>query len=148
MERNSEIVLGLSCSPSLTVFHVSALTGDWQNEIRKQTNSLTRGEPSKWSKSHAKSPERRLHLVCQRNTKEPLAVNTDFPGGSVVKILPAKQKRGFDPWVWKVPWRREWLPIPVFLAAKSHGLRRLAGYSPRDHRVRPNRATQITNVQQ
>ena len=119
-----------------------------QNEIRKQTNSLTRGEPSKWSKSHAKSPERRLHLVCQRNTKEPLAVNTDFPGGSVVKTLPAKQKRGFDPWVGKVPWRREWLPIPVFLAAKSHGLRRLAGYSPRDHRVRPNRATQITNVQQ
>ena len=22
---------------------------------------------------------------------------------------------GFDPWVGKIPWRREWLPTPVFL---------------------------------
>ena len=21
----------------------------------------------------------------------------------------------FDPWIGKIPWRREWLPIPVFL---------------------------------
>ena len=25
---------------------------------------------------------------------------------------------GFDPWVWKIPWRREWQPIPVFLPGK------------------------------
>jgi len=28
---------------------------------------------------------------------------------------------GFYPWVGKIPWRREWLPIPVFLPAESHG---------------------------
>ena len=28
-------------------------------------------------------------------------------------------------------WRREWLPIPVFLLGESHGQRSLAGYSPR-----------------
>ena len=36
----------------------------------------------------------------------------------------------FDPWVRKIPWRREWLPIPVFVPRESHGQRSLAGYSP------------------
>ena len=27
----------------------------------------------------------------------------------------------FDPWVGKIPWRRKWLPVPVFLPGKSHG---------------------------
>ena len=30
---------------------------------------------------------------------------------------------GFDPWVRKIPWRREWQPTPVFLPGKSHGQR-------------------------
>ena len=29
----------------------------------------------------------------------------------------------FDPWIGKIPWRRERLPIPVFLPGKSHGQR-------------------------
>ena len=28
------------------------------------------------------------------------------------------------------PWRREWLPPPVFLPGEFHGQRNLAGYSP------------------
>ena len=24
------------------------------------------------------------------------------------------RKTWFDPWVEKIPWRREWLPIPIF----------------------------------
>ena len=36
----------------------------------------------------------------------------------------------FDPWVWKIPWRREWQPTPVFSPGESHGQRSLAGYSP------------------
>jgi len=40
------------------------------------------------------------------------------------------KKCGFDPWVGKIPWRRKWQPTPVFLPVKSHGQRRLAGYSP------------------
>ena len=27
----------------------------------------------------------------------------------------------FDPWVWKIPWRRKWLLTPVFFPGKSHG---------------------------
>ena len=37
---------------------------------------------------------------------------------------------GFDPWVRKIPWRREWLHTPVFLPGKSQGQRSQAGYSP------------------
>ena len=32
---------------------------------------------------------------------------------------------GFNPWVWKIPWRRRWQPTPVFLPGKSHGQRSL-----------------------
>ena len=56
--------------------------------------------------------------------------NKLFPGGSVVKNLPAKQKTQFAPWVGKIPWRRKWQPIPVFLLGKSHGQRNLVGYNP------------------
>ena len=27
----------------------------------------------------------------------------------------------FEPWVGKIPWRREWQPTPVFLPEESHG---------------------------
>ena len=37
----------------------------------------------------------------------------------MVKNLPAR----FDPWVGKIPRRREWLPTPVFLPGESHGQR-------------------------
>ena len=53
-----------------------------------------------------------------------------FLGGSAVKNLPAMQRPRFSPWVGKVPWRRNWLPAPVFLPGESHGQRSLAGYSP------------------
>ena len=40
----------------------------------------------------------------------------------------------YDPWVRKIPWRREWLPISVFLPRESHGQRSLPGYSPQVHK--------------
>ena len=36
----------------------------------------------------------------------------------------------FDPWVGKIPWRKEWQPTPVFLPGEFHGQMSLAGYSP------------------
>ena len=36
----------------------------------------------------------------------------------------------FDPWVWKIPWRRAWPPSPVFLPGESHWQKSLVGYSP------------------
>ena len=54
----------------------------------------------------------------------------------MVKNLPAMRQieSGFYPWVVNIPWRREWQPTLVFLPEKSHGQRRLAGYSPRGHK--------------
>ena len=44
------------------------------------------------------------------------------------------RRPGFDPWVRKIPWRREWLPTPVFLPGESHGQRSVEGYSPPGHK--------------
>ena len=46
----------------------------------------------------------------------------------------AIQETGFDPWVRKIPWRKEWQLIPVFLPGKFHGQRSLVGYSPWGHK--------------
>ena len=37
---------------------------------------------------------------------------------------------GFDPRVGKIPWRRRWQPIPVFLPGESHRQRKLERCSP------------------
>ena len=66
------------------------------------------------------------------------------PGSSVYGFIQARilyclsclqcRRHGFDPWVRKIPWRRTWLPTPVFLSGESHGQRILAGYSPQGHK--------------
>ena len=35
------------------------------------------------------------------------------------------QRPGFDPWIRKILWRREWIPIPLFLPGESLGQRSL-----------------------
>ena len=52
-----------------------------------------------------------------------------FPGGWDSKVCLQCGRPGFEPWVRKIPWRREWLPTPVFLPGESHGQRNLVGYS-------------------
>ena len=39
------------------------------------------------------------------------------------------KRRGFDPWVSKIPWGRAWQPTLVFLPGESHGQRSPVGYS-------------------
>ena len=43
----------------------------------------------------------------------------------LVRIWLQCRRPGFDPWVGKIPWRRERLPTPVFWPEECHGL-----YSP------------------
>ena len=54
--------------------------------------------------------------------------------GSEVKNPPAIllecRRLGFDPWVAKIRWRREWQHTLVFLPGEFQGQRSLAGYSP------------------
>ena len=44
------------------------------------------------------------------------------------------KKRGFDPWVGKIPRRRAWQPTPVFLPGEPHGQRSLVRYSLWGHK--------------
>ena len=43
-----------------------------------------------------------------------------------------RRRPEFDPWVRKIPWRREWqpTPTPVLLLGEFHGQRSVVGYSP------------------
>ena len=56
-----------------------------------------------------------------------------FSGGASYKAPTCHFRRHkryeFDPWVGKIPWRRTWQPIPVFLPGEFQGQRSLAGYS-------------------
>ena len=55
-----------------------------------------------------------------------------FPSGAVAKNVCQHRRfkrRGFNPWVWKIPWRRAWQPTLVFLSGKFHG-QSLAVYLP------------------
>ena len=69
----------------------------------------------------------------------------------MVKNLPAVQETWFDPWVWKIPWRRDWLPTPVFVPGEFHGQRRLEGYSPwsckeSDTAEQPTQSSQVVDL--
>ena len=63
-----------------------------------------------------------------------------FPEGTSGKEPTCQYRRHkrckFDPWVGKIPWRRKWQPIPVFLPQEFHGQRSLVGYTV--HRVTKN----------
>ena len=68
----------------------------------------------------------------------PLYENTiiclGFPGGTSGKEHTSQcrrqKRRGFNPWVGKIPWSRAWQPTLVFLPGESHGQRSLVGFSP------------------
>ena len=53
----------------------------------------------------------------------------NFPGGSVGKESTCRRHRRFTFYLWveKIPWRKAWQPIPVFLPGQSHGQKSLEG---------------------
>ena len=54
-----------------------------------------------------------------------------MPGFPAAQKNSAVMRRlGFNPWVGKTPWGKEWQFTPVFLLGESHGQRSLAGCSP------------------
>ena len=55
-----------------------------------------------------------------------------FPVAHPVKDLPAIGKPGFDPWVGKIPWRRERLLTPVSWPREFHGLHSPWGHKESD----------------
>ena len=63
----------------------------------------------------------------------------------MVQNLPTMRETWFDPWVKKIPWRREWLPTPIFLPEELHGQRSLVCYSPWG-RKESDRTEQLTHT--
>ena len=61
----------------------------------------------------------------------------DFPGGSVVKNLPAMQETQ-ETWVQSLgredPWRRHGNPLQYSCLENPHGHQSLVGYSPQDRK--------------
>ena len=51
-----------------------------------------------------------------------------------VKDLPVMQETRVQYLGQKIPWRREWLPTPVFLPGEFYGQRRLTDYSVWGHK--------------
>ena len=51
-----------------------------------------------------------------------------------VKNLPAVQETQVRSLGWEIPWKRQWLRIPVFLPGDFHGQRSLVGHSPWGHK--------------
>ena len=45
-----------------------------------------------------------------------------------------RKRRGFNPWIRKIPCRREWQPTLVFLPGEFHEQKSLAGYCPWGHK--------------
>ena len=52
-----------------------------------------------------------------------LTTHCGFPDGSVIKNPPAMQETQVQSLSQKIPWRRKWLPTPLFLPEKSHAQR-------------------------
>ena len=50
-------------------------------------------------------------------------------GAQTVKICLQCRRPEFDPWIGKIPWRREWQSTPVFLLGEFLGQRSLVGYT-------------------
>ena len=69
-------------------------------------------------------------------TSDPL-YSLGFPGGTVIKNLPAKAgdtgDAGLISGSGRSPGVGKWQHSPVFLPRKFHGQRSLSGYSPWDH---------------
>ena len=67
-------------------------------------------------------------ILVQRSSQVMLVVKNPLTNAGDIK------RCRFNPWVGKIPWRREWQPTPVVLPGESHGQRSLAGYSPWGHK--------------
>ena len=46
---------------------------------------------------------------------------------SIESVIPSP---GFNPWIRKIPWRREQQPTPIFLPGEFHGQKSFMGHSP------------------
>ena len=66
-----------------------------------------------------------LQSMGSKRVGHDLATEVDSLVAQLVRICLQCRRPGFDPWVGKIPWRRERPPTPVLWPGEFHGL-----YSP------------------
>ena len=76
---------------------------------------------------HTGVREQILYFVKFSSWKD-LHLKLGFSGGSDDKESACNA--GFNPWVRKIPWRREWQSVPVFSPGELHGHMSLVDDSP------------------
>ena len=78
----------------------------------------------KWCTLKKKFGFRLLSTMCGWFSLIYLSVQTTRASlvAKLVEHQPQCRRPGFDPWVGKIPWRRDRLPTPVFWPGESHGL--------------------------
>jgi len=133
---------GLLChSPWVTKSQTQL--GDWTTTIRL---CLARSEAALLASSHDHHLQQQYVFNMHPYISQVLLVV------QMVRIYPHCGRPRFNPWVGKIPWKREWLSIPsshwewlpipsshweslpVFLLGEFHGQRSLMGYSPWCHK--------------
>ena len=114
----------------------SSLARAWKKGQRKEERSiLVEGFPgsSAGKESTLNAGDMGLIPGSGRSTGEGIGYPLQYSWVSLmaqlVKNPSASGRLGFDPWVGKIPWRREWLLTPVFQPREFHGL-----YSPWGHK--------------
>ena len=130
---------------SLGVWDQSAsMVGCYSSRERRKSSSFFL---FLWRQSHQGAPSLEPHLNLIASLRPPLQMpshrglelqhvnygrtqTVGFPGSSSGKELSCQRRRckriGFDPWVRKIPWIRQWQFTPVFLPGESHRQRSLA----------------------
>ena len=83
-------------------------------------------------------------VCCSRPVGNPLSHSRASLVAQMVKNLPIFWETWFNPWVEKIPLRREWTLTPVFLPGKFHGQMSLVGYCPWGHKG--SNMTETTNT--
>ena len=101
-------------------------------QLRKRRHAATKRQG--WGLKQAEGPEGRCLHVPRPLTDAPWMGHTGFPSSSAGKESACNARDQSDPWVGKIPWRRERLPAPVLLPGEVHGQRSLVGSSPWGHK--------------
>ena len=122
------------CSASLPHLLVSPQS-TCSTPSRRLCGSNTVSSPSEHSKPRASPPSLFLTLRIPKSLFPRSNTNAWLPCWLSGKEFCCQCRRhGFNPWVGKILWRREWQPTPVFLPGESHEQRSLVGYSPKGHK--------------
>ena len=95
----------------------------------KSESEVSRSCPTRSDPMDCSPPGSSVHGILQVTVLEWGAIASP-PYGASGKEPTCQHRRhkghGYDPWVRKIPWRRQWQPTPICLSGQSHRQWRLA----------------------